>query len=121
MDGNRDSAKNIKKLMLKEELKVDPFLNQRLLIKQINHKIMMRTMLIYKVMRIRSKLSFKAMKQAKTFNEMVLLQVVKTYNKFNPFQKDNVLIVQDYLKKKRFKYLKEMIRGLRDISKKLAG
>jgi hypothetical protein len=61
------------------------------------------------------------MKNSRTINESVLLQVIRTYMKFNPRHRQNITQIQDYLKKKKFKYLKDVIEGMYLIKAKLNG
>lgn len=122
IDGVKDSAQPLKDLMLKQKLKKKySELEKKVALREINHTLMVRTALYFKILRARAKISFKALKQCRTVKEAILSQVVKTYSRFNESFKNNVDEIQTIFQRKRFKTFKECMNTFEYVCQLLEG
>lgn len=84
IDGQRDSAAKLKAQLYKEErAKFPEIINnsfEEFIWEKINHRVMCRVMIAYRLLRIRQKISFSCLLQAKTLSELLMYQIIRTYN-----------------------------------------
>ena len=71
INGHKNSALQIKKILFHEEAQIQRPQSKKhikALNKQVDHRVMMKGALIYKIMRARAKISFRCMREAKPFH-----------------------------------------------------
>lgn len=85
VDGNRDSAVGIKQALLTQRLAEQERVSQinavgrEQIKKQVNHRLLLKTTLKYKIIRIRSKISFIAFKLRQTIPELFLTKILESH------------------------------------------
>lgn len=52
-NGLRDTAESLKAILIKDMIKNNPMMDEQLIIKKVNQKMIMKTLFIYKMIRIR--------------------------------------------------------------------
>lgn len=74
VNGERDSAKHLKETL------IDIKYRSKDVKEKVDHLMMKQTLLKYKIMRIRAKISFAALKKRMTIKELILTQILDTYH-----------------------------------------
>ena len=92
VDGCKNSATKMKRTLFKNRIKQEKALlyNAKLnkdtideIRKQVHHQIMTRTLLTYKIMKVRAKISYAAFVNKMTTSELILSQILETYTHYN--------------------------------------
>ena len=108
VDGNKDSAQNIKKALyhqMKKEYKhqnnkkANQYAKENMK-SEINHRIMTKTMLRFTILRIRAKISYHAYMNRNTIMEHFMKQTTKSNRIFNGHSqllRENEKLIEEFL------------------------
>lgn len=63
--------------------------------KKVKHYLMIKTLLSYKIMRIRAKISFGSMARSEFITTHIFNSIFTSYKKFNPILLTNIQAIED--------------------------
>jgi hypothetical protein len=107
VDGHRDSAKQLKETLTKQQfrqIKEHKLLHKKQpqdsksILEQVNLMVLKQVLLKYKIMRIRSKISFSALKRRMAVKELIIRQILDSYISLNRGKNQQIQLAQNEFK-----------------------
>jgi hypothetical protein len=116
MTGLKGTALDLKQLMIKERLaKIHKAISpkaEQLVRQEVDHIVAHNVLLMYKVLRVRAKISFRGLRSQKSIQEMFYANTVRTYCRFNPMLKEQCFYIMQLFKRSRIKTVEEGLQLL---------
>lgn len=116
LNGERNSAQPLKAYLLNQVKSTNSTEPKTLLTAQIDQRVICRTLLVYKLNRIRQKICFQCLLTGKTISELVISRILISFKAIYPNHQDTVSKMIHTFKRTKVEKVQDMVGLLQTIS-----